>query len=241
MKVLLISDVHANLPALEAVLADAGSIDAVWCLGDLTGYGPHPNECISLTQTLPNLICLTGNHDTAVLSQIDVNDFNDEARYTVLWTTDTLTPANHTRLSSYPAREMKDDYTLVHASPRHPVWEYILDAYTARINFKYFDTDICLVGHTHLPGIFRQKGNYHIGFEIPQADKPIQMNGRAIVNPGSVGQPRDYNPQASYAVLDPDMRVITFRRVAYDIHAVQSCMIEAGLPERHIYRLSAGY
>jgi len=241
VKVLVISDVHANLPALQAVLADAGSFDAVWCLGDLTGYGPEPNECISLMQTLPNLTCLTGNHDTAVLNQIDVNDFNDDARYTVLWTTDILSRENYAHLSSYPASQITSDYTLVHASPRHPIWEYILDAYTARINFKYFETDICLVGHTHLPGIFRQKGNHHIGFEIPQTDHVVQMKGRAIVNPGSVGQPRDYNPQASYAILDPDNRVLVFRRVAYDIHAVQSRMIEAGLPERHIYRLSAGY
>ncbi len=241
MKVLLISDVHANLTALDAVLADAQSVDAVWFLGDLTGYGPDPNECVTRLRQLPNLICLTGNHDTAVLNQIDVSDFNDEARYTVLWTTEILSRENLVFLSQCPARQVVGQFTLVHASPRQPVWEYILDTYTARMNFKYFDTEYCLIGHTHLPSIFRLQGNNHVKLDVPQPGKEIVLKGRAIINPGSVGQPRDYNPLASYAILDLENRTLIYRRVEYDVRAVQARMLAAGLPERHIYRLTTGY
>ncbi|MEI7989862.1 MAG: metallophosphoesterase family protein [Chloroflexota bacterium] len=241
MKALVLSDIHANQPALEAVLADAKAFDTVWILGDLTGYGAAPNECITRVRSLPQVLCLTGNHDTAVLNLIGIEDFNDEARQAVTWTAGVISKSNIEYLSSRLDREVADSCTLVHASPRHPVWEYILDTYTAKINFNYFNTDLCLIGHTHIPSIFRLLGNHHIKLEIPSPGKPIQLKGRVILNPGSVGQPRDHNPSASYMILDTENHTCEYYRVAYDIRAAQERILEAGLPPNHAYRLAMGY
>src|SRR5512138_2030522 len=127
MRTLIISDIHANLTALEAVLADAGSFDAAWCLGDLVGYGPDPNECIERIAGLPNLQCIMGNHDAAAVDIIDIETFNLEARKSVLWTQERLTPANKEYLKNLPERINLDDFTLVHGSPYKPIWEYLLD------------------------------------------------------------------------------------------------------------------
>ena len=148
MRVLIISDIHANLIALESVLSDAGPIDAVWCLGDLVGYGPNPNECINRVRNLPDLVCIIGNHDSAVINQIDPYTFNSEARYAIEWTQNQLTESNLSFLRGLPEKtdsrqmdnEFKHDITLAHGSPRQPVWEYLLDLHTAFKNFDYFET-----------------------------------------------------------------------------------------------------
>jgi len=241
VKVLVISDVHANLTALEAVLKDAGDFDEVWCLGDITGYGPDPNECIERVRSLPNLTCLSGNHDQAVLNRISLLDFNDEARYAVMWTSNVISKENFLFLSSQPTFTTIGDYTLAHASPRHPIWEYILDTQIAKVNFNHFKTSFCLVGHTHLPLLFYQNGKHQVLMDVPQAEEWITLSGRCIINPGSVGQPRDHNPLASYLILDPLERMVQYRRVAYDIAAVQKRMLQVGLPYRHVARLSNGY
>lgn len=242
MRVLVISDIHANLTALEKVLSDAGDYQAVWCLGDLVGYGPDPNECVERVAGLPDLVCILGNHDAATLKKIDVNSFNPEARSGILWTQEQLSSSNITFLQSLPEKTAIDHITLVHGSPRQPIWEYLLDTRTATYNFNHFETHYCFVGHTHVPMI------YHLPDEalsarliVPENSTQLVLTPRSILNPGSVGQPRDRDPRAAYAILDLDQYTWENHRVAYDIAAVQERMRTANLPERHILRLTAGW
>lgn len=250
MRVLIISDIHANLTALDAVLADAGQFDAAWCLGDLVGYGPDPNECIARVREQPNLLCIIGNHDSAVLDQIDPFTFNTEARQTIEWTKRALTESSRIFLSNLPEKiDIQDQYqglknqvTLAHGSPRQPVWEYLLDIYTATQNFKNFDTAYCFVGHTHLPIIFHFNEERSSAVPmIPEPGTQIQLSPRAIINPGSVGQPRDRDARAAYMLYDPHEEILEYRRVVYDIEAVQERMRKADLPLRHIRRLEVGW
>lgn len=242
MRILVISDIHANLAALEAVLADAGNVDAAWCLGDLVGYGPDPNECVQRIRSLPNLICLVGNHDAAALGQIDLTSFNPEARMAVQWTQEVLTPSNLDYLRNLPEKRESGEVTLVHGSPRQPVWEYLLDARTATKNFEYFDTPYCFVGHSHLPVMYHMKEDDPMAkLSVPEPQSQFEMQPRAIFNPGSVGQPRDHNPKASYAIFDSAASTWNYRRVEYDISSVQKRMKEQDLPARHVERLSAGW
>lgn len=239
---LIISDIHANLTALEAVLSNVGEFDGAWCLGDLVGYGPDPDECINRIRQLPNLICLIGNHDAAVLSQIDTDAFNPEARQTITWTQNVISPDNIDFLKSLADKIRIDEVTLAHGSPRQPVWEYLLDTYSATRSFKYFETNYCFVGHTHLPSIFHMIDDKHaITLSIPNPNEKIELSPRAILNAGSVGQPRDRDTRAAYALYDTDAHTWEYRRTAYDIPSVQKRMEDAGLPLRHIQRLSAGW
>lgn len=244
MKILVISDVHANLTALEAVLNDVegDAYDAVWCLGDLVGYGPDPNECVARVRALPDLICLIGNHDQAALGKIPLARFNVDARLAADWTRAALTDESLEYLLSLPSHVTVGQFTLAHGSPRQPVWEYILDPQVADANFGAFSTDFCLVGHSHLPLIFLK----------PDPDTPTlpqavpwgdcwAMTPRLILNPGSVGQPRDLDPRAAFAMLDTEALTWTPRRAAYAISDVQSRMQTAGLPERQALRLAAGW
>jgi predicted phosphodiesterase len=253
MRILVISDVHANLTALEAVLSDAGPFDAAWCLGDVVGYGPDPDGCIQRIRELPGLTCIMGNHDAAVLRLIDVDTFNPEARAVIYWTQYKLSESSLNFLEGLQEREFPlqragnsppapNTVTLAHGSPRHPVWEYLLDSRTATANFAFFDTTYCFVGHTHLPVIYHlQEGQPLARLAVPEPGKLIQLARRCIINPGSVGQPRDRDPRAAYGIYDTQAQTWAYRRVAYDIPAVQSRMLAAGLPERHIQRLSAGW
>lgn len=242
MKILVISDVHSNLNALEAVLGDAGEFDSTWFLGDLVGYGPDPNECIARVRELPNLVGMMGNHDIAVLDEIDVHDFNQEARQAIVWTQSVLTHENLSYLSLLSEMKVERQFTLVHGSPRYPIWEYLMDVFSARSSFDYFQTDFCLVGHTHIPVIFQQQIKFpNVRLESPPINQKIDLQARAILNPGSVGQPRDHNPMAAYAILDSDSLTWECRRVPYDIAAVQARMQTANLPERHTTRLTSGW
>jgi predicted phosphodiesterase len=242
MKVLVISDIHANLTALETVLDAAGDVDAVWCLGDLVGYGPDPNECVERVQALPNLTCLVGNHDAAALNQIDLATFNLEAQTAIRWTQKTLNDQNAQYLADLPNSAERDNVTLVHGSPRQPVWEYLLDSRTAEENFKHFDTPYCFVGHTHLPVIYHQsEEGSRAQLVIPDYMSPVELTPRSILNPGSVGQPRDRDPKAAYALFDPQNETCEYRRVGYDIAAVQARMRDAELPRSHISRLELGW
>lgn len=243
MRILIISDIHANLTAFEAVLADAqGQWDYVWCLGDVVGYGPDPNECVDLLRTLPHL-CLAGNHDWAALGRLDIRTFNADARRAVNWTADTLRPDNVEYLEALPTTFVLGPYTLAHGSPREPIWEYILDPLIAALNFPHFETPYCLVGHTHTPVIYELMNEMgETEAHSPSYRKPLQLNGRRqIINPGSVGQPRDSNPDAAYAVLEVEKGVWEHRRIPYNIHAVQSRMKKADMPERLIARLEHGW
>jgi predicted phosphodiesterase len=242
MRVLVISDIHANLTALDAVITEAGAVDAAWCLGDLVGYGPDPNECVQRVQALPNLICILGNHDAASLNHIGVNAFNPEARQAIYWTQKTLSESSKDFLRNRPETAIVGNVTLAHGSPRQPVWEYVMDAYVAGQNFAFFQTDFCFVGHTHLPVQYiLADGAGRVDVFPPEPNQVESLRPRTIINPGSVGQPRDRDPRASFAIFDTDALTWDYRRVAYDIPSVQERMIAARLPERHIVRLEGGW
>jgi diadenosine tetraphosphatase ApaH/serine/threonine PP2A family protein phosphatase len=242
MRVLVISDIHANLTALEAVLADAGERDATWCLGDLVGYGPDPNECVERIRDLPNLVCIMGNHDAAALDQIDVDTFNNEARTSLKWVKATLSAENLAFIQRLPEIAETNRVTLAHGSPRNPIWEYILDPRTARRNLDHFQTPFCFVGHTHLPIIYQFNPELTVVTVIaPEAGDLRELTARAVVNPGSVGQPRDHDPRASYAIFDTVTFAWEMHRVDYDIEGVQQRIRQAGLPLKHALRLSEGW
>jgi diadenosine tetraphosphatase ApaH/serine/threonine PP2A family protein phosphatase len=242
MRILVISDIHGNLTALDTVLSAAGDFEATWCLGDLVGYGPNPNEVIERIRNLPGLLCLIGNHDAAALNQIDTGAFNPEARQAVQWTQKNLTETSVYFLRSLPEKLVSSEVTLAHGSPRYPVWEYLLDTRSAQHNFDYFETPFCFVGHTHLPVIYNLDSKESLTqFSIPLPNTIIKLTWRSIVNPGSVGQPRDRDTRAAFAIYDSTENTWEYRRVVYDIGEVQAQMARAGLPERHIQRLSAGW
>lgn len=247
MRYLLISDIHANLAAFEAVLADAkDNYDKVWCLGDVVGYGPDPNECVALIQSLDH-VCLAGNHDWAVLDKLDVSDFNDEAYFAVMWTRQRLNEAAYAYLDARPIGLVEEEhFTLVHASPRHPIWEYILSPRIAQPNFQHFDTQFCFVGHTHHPVIFEESSDpnalcaaYEPEFNAGPWDLPT--DARLIVNPGSVGQPRDGDARAAYAIVDIEARTFEYRRVGYPVSVTQEKMKSEDFPERLWRRLAFGW
>jgi len=242
MRYLILSDIHANLAAFEAVLAAAGTVDAVWCLGDTVGYGPQPNECIERLRGLPGLVCVAGNHDYGALGKLDLGQFNHDARIAAEWTARRLTPANRAWLDGLPEREEREGFTLVHGSPRFPIWEYVLTPAVAFENMAYFATLTCLVGHSHVPVVFQEgrAGQGAIAF-LPVPDEPFRYRPvRSIINPGSVGQPRDGDPRASFILLDPDAGTFVLQRVAYPIEETQAQMRAAGLPPRLASRLSYG-
>jgi predicted phosphodiesterase len=242
-KILIISDIHANLNALETVLDHAGKVDEVWCLGDLVGYGPQPNECIQLIRSLPTTKCLLGNHDAAAIGMIDLSTFNREAGISAIWTQRTLSQSSLEFLKSLPEKiVLKDsDATIVHGSPRNPVWEYLLDIFSATENLAYFDTQLCLVGHTHLPlaYIYAASGFAELGTFLD--GDTIQITRKSIFNPGSVGQPRDQDPRAAYAIYCPESRTFEAHRVQYDIQDTQKKIIRANLPRHHAERLEHGW
>jgi diadenosine tetraphosphatase ApaH/serine/threonine PP2A family protein phosphatase len=241
VRYLIISDLHANLVALEAVLADAPAFDEIWCLGDLVGYGPNPNECIERLQEFPHA-SLAGNHDWAALSKLDLRSFNTDARDANVWTQSQLTPAAREYLNGLPTYMEKDSFCMAHASPREPVWEYVLDANVAYANFSYFSLHTCMIGHTHVPLIFKlDEQRQRCETLVPPFSGPIELgNSRMIINPGSVGQPRDGNPDASYAMLDTHRMTWEFRRVAYPVEITQERMRARGLPRRLVERLQMG-
>ena len=245
MRIGIISDIHANLVALEKVLQVMGPVDKLWCLGDVVGYGPDPNESIACLLAQPNLeICLTGNHDWAALGKIDLADFNPEARQAALWTREQLTKESEKFLRERPDKIVHDkEFTLTHASPRQPIWEYITTTAIATTNFSHFDTPICLVGHTHVPAVYALADQSIVRDQTPTDSLSLSLRDgrRFIVNPGSVGQPRDSDPRAAYAVWDGEHGTLSFRRVEYDIAATQERMHKAGLPARLILRLNYGW
>jgi diadenosine tetraphosphatase ApaH/serine/threonine PP2A family protein phosphatase len=243
MRYLLLSDIHGNLQAFEAVLEDAPSGLQVWCLGDLVGYGPNPNECIELLRSLDHE-CIVGNHDWAAMDKVNLDDFNPDAKRAVQWTQEHLTPSSRTYLAKLPSSLVKGAFTLVHGSPREPIWEYILYPPVARSNFAYLDTPHCLVGHTHVPIKFILEGDDDqvcTMERLPEDSARPLGEGRLIINPGSVGQPRDGDARASYAILDTEALTLEHRRVRYDIKKTQELMQKARLSSRNVTRLSYGW
>jgi diadenosine tetraphosphatase ApaH/serine/threonine PP2A family protein phosphatase len=245
MRCLIVSDIHSNLEAFEAVLSHAGAVDSIWCLGDLVGYGPDPNACVELLRSRPHL-CVAGNHDWAALGKLDLADFNADAREACLWTRKRLTADNLAFLRALPKalpEPVHEHFWLAHGSPCHPIWEYILDERSATTAFRCFEATFCFHGHTHLPLLIRltnQEGSGRLVWSPPTEELHNLGPERMLINPGSVGQPRDGNPQASYMLLDTGALTVTHRRVAYEYWRTQDKMLESKLPARLAMRLAHG-
>ncbi len=242
MLIALVSDIHANVVALEAVLEQLPQYDQLWCLGDTIGYGPRPNECLQYMRDLATYT-LTGNHDLGCLGKVSLADFNDVARVANNWNGQQLLPELRTFLDACPSKLLvKPDTTLAHASPRDPVWEYVDTVAVARTNIAHFTSTVCFVGHTHVPMRFAYHPDGMVEFDhMPRGTTVVIRPGtRYIINPGSVGQPRDQNPQAAYALWDTETNILRFERIGYDIRATQKQMQQAGLPSPLTERLSLG-
>jgi predicted phosphodiesterase len=240
MRVAVISDVHANEQALDAVLEeiDAWGPEAVWCLGDVVGYGPAPNRCCELVSERAD-ICLIGNHDLVALGMLDVEDFNEEAAAAALWTRGELEERWRSYLSALEPSAVAGEAELYHASPRDPVWEYVLSAETAYFSLLTTKAALVLVGHSHVAlAIGLEDAELHGGL-APNGTE-IELDGRWLLNPGSVGQPRDGDPRAAWLALNTDERFARFHRVAYPIESTQARMRECGLPDQLATRLAHG-
>jgi diadenosine tetraphosphatase ApaH/serine/threonine PP2A family protein phosphatase len=241
MRVAVVSDIHSNLVALEAVLAaiDEEAPDELWCLGDLVGYGPRPNECTRLMQERTR-ICLCGNHDLAVRGTLDLWEFSGDAGMAARWTRTVLNDEALAFLNSLKPSAKTDDAALFHGSARDPVWEYVLSGEAALMTLAVASEPIVLVGHSHVALQIQLQGDGLDGGLAADGTKLELADARSVLNPGSVGQPRDGDPRAAYLVLDLEAQTATFRRVAYDIERTQAQMAEAGLPEALALRLAVG-
>jgi diadenosine tetraphosphatase ApaH/serine/threonine PP2A family protein phosphatase len=241
MRVAVISDIHANLSALEPVLAaiDADAVDELWCLGDTVGYGPRPNECCCLVAARAS-VSLSGNHDLGVLGSIDLGEFSGDAAAAASWTRGVLSAESRDWLTALEPRGEREGVALFHGSARDPVWEYVITDEAAVATLLLTTERLVLVGHSHAALSVALRGS-----ELEAGLAPAGLvlglgEARWLMNPGSVGQPRDGDPRAAYLVLDLEARTAIFRRVEYDIARTQSEIREAGLPEVLAARLEVG-
>ncbi len=239
MRVAIVSDIHGNLHALEAVLEaiDRDAPDAIWCLGDLVGYGPRPNRCCALVAERAD-VCLIGNHDLAVLGRLDLDDFQPDAALSARWTTAALEDEGRVYLESLVSSGEREGVGLFHASPRDPVWEYVLTPDVAAASMAATSQELVLVGHSHVALHYRLSD----GMLLP-ADHGTELGlsgDRWLLNPGSVGQPRDTDPRAAWMLLDLEARRASYRRVEYDIARTQQEIRDRGLPEALAARLEFG-
>jgi predicted phosphodiesterase len=240
-RIAVISDVHANWHALEAVLAAAEEEqpDELWCLGDLVGYGPRPNECCAAVAARADL-CLAGNHDLVVLGTLSLEDFVGEAADAARWTQTVLDSEARSFLAGLAPSATREDVELFHGSPRDPVWDYVLSEEAAWWTFKTTRKPLVLVGHSHVPLAvsFDDEG---LAGGVAAAGSTMWLDrGRWILNPGSVGQPREGDPRAAWLLLDLGSRRASFRRTAYPVERTQAEMRERGLPEALAQRLAHG-
>jgi predicted phosphodiesterase len=243
MRILVISDIHANYTALEAVLKDAGAVDETWCLGDMVGYGPDPNAVVEEIRDIANLTCILGNHDMAAIGKIPLEAFNGDARRALEYHEKVLSASNMDFLRALPHNlKVRGEVSIVHGSPRDSVWEYILNTLSARLNFEHFTTPWCFVGHSHLQCMFQlDTQTDRVSLSPIRAGDHILLRPRAILNPGSVGQPRDRDARAAYAIYHSDTNVWEPRRVVYNIPEVQQRIRDAGLPEKQAIRIAEGW
>jgi diadenosine tetraphosphatase ApaH/serine/threonine PP2A family protein phosphatase len=241
MRIAVISDIHANLHALESVLTDVDreSVDEIWCLGDVVGYGPRPNECCDLVRERA-AISLCGNHDLAVLEALDVDEFSGDAAAAARWTAGILGAEQREWLSSLRPLGRRREAQLFHASPRDPVWEYVLSEPAALAGLRATDAPLVLVGHSHVALALAWDGDLLEGGLAPAATTVDLAAARWLVNPGSVGQPRDGDPRAAWLLVDEEARRATFRRVVYDVERTQEEIRDRGLPDALASRLAHG-
>ncbi|UCB42205.1 MAG: metallophosphoesterase family protein [Dehalococcoidales bacterium] len=243
MRYAIIADIHSNLAALTTVLDDIehrGGADEIWCLGDVVGYGPDPRECLAIIRKTTN-ICVAGNHDWAAIGKISISDFNPDAAAANQWTAQRLSDEDIEYISNLPLISESGDFTLTHGSPREPIREYLLSSGAALQNLAYFETRFCLVGHSHQPVVFTCDENEDCSARYLLPDSPVTTKeSRLIINPGSVGQPRDGNPDAAYAIYDSQQQLVSLYRTPYDIRSTQEKMQAYDLPVRLSARLSYG-
>jgi diadenosine tetraphosphatase ApaH/serine/threonine PP2A family protein phosphatase len=241
VKVAVLSDVHGNLAALEAVLADIDGVvpDELWCLGDLVGYNARPNECVTLVRDRVDL-CLAGNHDLVVRGDLSLEEFSSDAAAAARWSREVLGVEERTYLRKLAPLGDRDGVSLYHASPRDPIWEYVVTPDVALACLARQRTNLALVGHSHVAlALHLSAGSLHGGVATAGATFDLECR-RCLLNPGSVGQPRDRDPRAAWLLLDLEEHRATFHRVAYDIERTQREIIEAGLPARLAERLERG-
>ena len=249
VRALILSDIHSNLEALEAVVADAqerGGFNEIWCLGDTVGYGPDPDACLDLLRPGVSglgghqLRIVVGNHDHAAVGKMGVEEFNDAAAAAARWTSSRLSQDHAAFLSGLPLVITQGPFTLVHGSLRDPLWEYLMSAEAALGTLKRLTTRFCLVGHTHIPFICRENGGFPKFVEFTEDQVFSLGEERWIINPGGVGQPRDRDPRPSYAIYDSQPATVERHRVTYPIAKTQEKMRRAGLPPPLIQRLDHG-
>ena len=241
MRIAVISDIHANWHAFESVLADVEQehVDEVWCLGDLVGYGPQPNRCVDEARTRSE-ICLIGNHDLAAIGRIGLEAFHADAAVSAEWTAKTLDDDARAYLGTLEPSGERPGAQLFHGSPRDPVWEYILDEPKVRAAFDLTTAPLVFVGHSHIP-IALKLSNGSLAGGLAHGGSELELgDARWLINPGSVGQPRDGDPRAAYLLLDTDGGLAHFRRVPYDIEQTQAEIREQGLPDALATRLADG-
>ncbi|RMH61744.1 MAG: metallophosphoesterase [Calditrichaeota bacterium] len=236
MKIAVLSDIHANLEALQAVLdyTHTHQVEKLYCLGDCVGYGPDPDACVTLLREKADAIVM-GNHDYAAVGLADIRYFNAYARFAIEWTRAQLSPENLNYLKKLPFTREEGDILLVHASPKNPShWDYVLTQEEARQQFKSFRQEICFIGHSHMPVIFTPSAYYHTGSII------LEQGEQYIVNVGSVGQPRDGDPRACFVIYDSDKHALEYIRVQYDVEKTSQKIKETDLPEYLAERILYG-
>jgi len=242
MKIALLSDIHGNRQAFEAVLsevADAG-VQELWCLGDLVGYGGDPDVCVELARA-NFAVCLAGNHDLAVRGDLPLDEFSRGAELAARWTAETLRPENLDYLAQLEPARVEQDVALYHASPRDPVWEYVLSDLLAELCMDVQSRRVCLIGHSHVALSFSRPTGEPATGEPRRGGTQVDLGtGEWLLNPGSVGQPRDGDPRAAWLILDTGAWCAEFRRTEYDIEGAAAAIRAARLPESLAERLAYG-
>jgi predicted phosphodiesterase len=242
MRIALLSDVHGNLPAFEAVLADVEreGVDERWCLGDLVGYGAEPDRCVQLARETCT-VCLAGNHDLVVTQEIPISDFSPSAAAAALWTRENISSEALEFLRGRPASDPEREPGLYHASPRDPVWEYVLSKWQADECMDLMSNRVAVIGHSHVALWFARDASGRIGGDQAHSDDEADLSeGEWLLNPGSVGQPRDGEPRAAWLLLDTEEWTARWRRVEYPIDEAASAIEKAGLPKVLADRLYEG-
>lgn len=242
-RICIISDVHGNLPALEAVIRHAGRCDLWWCAGDTVGYGPYPNECVRVIEGLCES-AVAGNHDLGATGGIRLVAFNSLARRACRWTAGRLEPDARAYLEALPLTcDAGSESALVHGSFADPVWDYVVSKEQARRAFEACAQKICFNGHSHVPVLFACGSQGEIEEMQPSGDalRMLEEDRRYIVNVGSVGQPRDGDPRACYVIYETDDMTVTYHRVRYPVEVTQGRMAAEGLPRLLVERIAEGY
>jgi predicted phosphodiesterase len=242
MRIAIVSDIHGNRQAFEAVLdaVDESDCEQIWCLGDLVGYGADPDVCVELARR-HTAICLAGNHDLGVLGVLPLEQFSRGAALAAQWTRDTISARTRAFLEGLQPADLEQEVGLYHASPRDPVWEYVLSPLQAELCFDVQRQRVCLIGHSHVALSFSRREGAAATGETRGADEELDLKaGEWLINPGSVGQPRDGDPRAAWLELDVERNNAVYRRVEYDIAGAAAMIRAAHLPDSLAERLTYG-